>query len=80
MKCNLCKDPKPEIIEFDDQPLHVILAMRKDGHVHVHAPWDDEVAVKNMARAFMAQLEKHGIVFKYNLGQPPGGKNDQDKE
>lgn len=65
MQCPLCDPdkPQPNITDFDRSPTHLIITISKEGHTHVHGPFDDEIAIRTMARALVAEAEKRGITF-----------------
>jgi len=64
MKCPFGNcDNEEDNIHFDEPEAHIILTLGAAGHVHVHAPFEDEVALKRMIDGLIRETWKTGIDY-----------------
>lgn len=73
MKCPFCKvGTSEDNVNFDKSVEHLIIVFNAEGHTHVHGPFSNEYALRKMADALLAEMEKNGIKYippvKHNIG------------
>lgn len=71
MQCPFCKPntPRPNLTVFDNSPVHMVIVINAAGEAHVHAPWENQVALKTMVRSIVTEMEKRGIAYFNVFGE-----------
>ena len=60
--CTVGKGQPVIIPSFNNPQAHLIIAI-KDNHTHVHGPFENEFAIREMIKSLIAEAEKHGIIW-----------------
>ena len=83
MICPLCNPEtnSPNITAFDNSPQHLIIVISPTGECHVHAPFENQAALKTMVRSLQTEMEKRQIPFFNVFGEilehpKKGSEND----